>query len=57
MLPADAKGLAPITAEIVADQVLDRVAVSLAKTMRGERERVLSARSLLIMKPRAAIEA
>ena len=57
MLPAYAEGLDLPTEEIVADQVLDLVAVSLANTMQGEKARVSSARSLIIMKLRAAIEA
>jgi AraC-like DNA-binding protein len=57
MLPVYSEGLDLPTEEIVADQVLDLVAVSLANTMQGEKARVSSARSLIIMKLRAAIEA
>ena len=57
MLPACSEGPDLPTEEIVADQVLDLVAVSLANTVQGEKARVSSARSLIIMKLRAAIEA
>jgi AraC family transcriptional activator of tynA and feaB len=57
MLPAYSEGMDLPAEEIVADQVLDLVAVSLANTMQGEKARVSSARSLIIMKLRAAIEA
>ena len=57
MLPAHAEGLDPTAGEIIANQVLDLVAVSLAKTMQGKKARVSSARSLIIMKLHAAIEA
>jgi AraC-like DNA-binding protein len=56
MLPAHAAGLDATAAAIVEDKVLDLLAVSLARTMGHERPRVSSARSVVLMKLRAAIE-
>ena len=57
MLPIYADGLGPSAAEMVKDQVLDLVAVSLTKVTDGGRPRVSSARSLALVNVRAAIEA
>ncbi len=57
MLPAHAGKLAPTAAEIVRDQALDLVAVSLAKAMERCSPRVSSARSLALLSVRAAIDA
>jgi AraC-like DNA-binding protein len=57
MLPNYADGLGPAAREIVRDQVLDLVAVSLAKAAAGGRPRISAARSVVLMKVRAAIEA
>lgn len=46
-----------VTADIARDQALDLVAVSLAKAMDGEMPRVSSARALVFVNVRAAIEA
>ena len=56
MLPAYADRLGAATAEIVRDQTLDLIAVSLAKTMGEGRPRLSSARSLVLVNVRAAIE-
>jgi hypothetical protein len=57
MLPAYADTLSFPAADIVRDQVLDLVAVSLASAVDGKRPRVSSARALALMSVRAAIEA
>jgi AraC family transcriptional activator of tynA and feaB len=57
MLPTHTDGLDSAAEEIVKDQVLDLIAVSLAKAMQGRGPRVSSARSLALVKIRAAIEA
>jgi AraC family transcriptional activator of tynA and feaB len=57
MLPTHADKLDSVTADIVRDQALDLVAVSLAKVMDGGRPRLSSARSLALVSVRAAIEA
>jgi AraC family transcriptional regulator, positive regulator of tynA and feaB len=57
MLPSHTDALAPATADIARDQALDLIAVSLAKAMGGERPRVSSARALVLVNVRAAIEA
>jgi AraC-like DNA-binding protein len=57
MLSTHTDELDSTTADIVRDQVLDLLAVSLAKTMDGEKPRVSSARSLALVSLRAAIEA
>ena len=56
MLPTYADSLGSAAAETVRDQVLDLVAVSLANAME-EKPRISSARSLVLMKVRAAVEA
>lgn len=57
MLPTYAGRLGRAAEEIVKEQVLDLVAVSLGKLTEGQWPRVSSARSLVRMKVRAAIEA
>lgn len=56
MLPSHADGLGTLARQIVKEQVLDLLAVSLAKA-NGGATRISSARSLALMKVRAAIEA
>lgn len=56
-LPIFTGKLNPTTEEIVENQVLDLVAVSLGACIVGARPRISSARSLVRMKLRAAIEA
>ena len=56
MLPKYADRLGSPTEEIVKNQVLDLVAVSLANATNGKRPRLSSARSFALMKVRAAIE-
>jgi AraC-like DNA-binding protein len=57
LLPAHTATLSPAAQEIVEDQVLDLVAVSMKIAMDGQSVRVSSARSLVQMKLHAAIEA
>jgi AraC-like DNA-binding protein len=57
MLPANADKLDPATQEIVKDQVLDLVAVAVTKATDRGKPRVSSARSLVLVNVRAAIEA
>jgi AraC family transcriptional activator of tynA and feaB len=57
MLPTYADKLGASTADIVKEQTLDLIAVSLAKAMDGGRPRLSSARSLVLANVRAAIEA
>jgi AraC family transcriptional regulator, positive regulator of tynA and feaB len=57
MLPSHIDGLAPATADLVKDQALDLIAVSLAKAMDRGMPRVSSARALVLVNVRAAIEA
>ena len=57
MLPAHAGNLGIAAAEVVQEQVLDLIAVSLTTAMEGPTLRPSSARSLVGMKVRAAIEA
>jgi AraC family transcriptional regulator, positive regulator of tynA and feaB len=57
MLPALTDKLGRAAVNVVRDQTLDLVAVSLAKVMDGGRPRVSSARSLVLVSVRAAIEA
>lgn len=57
MLPAHADALDAVTADIVRDQALDLIAVSLAKAMDRKMPRVSSARALVLVNIRAAIEA
>jgi AraC family transcriptional regulator, positive regulator of tynA and feaB len=57
MLPSHIDGLAPATADLVKDQALDLIAVSLAKAMDQGMPRVSSARALVLVNVRAAIEA
>jgi AraC family transcriptional activator of tynA and feaB len=56
MLPTYADGLGAPAADIVRDQTLDLVAVSLAKATGGGKPRLSSARSLVQINVRAAIE-
>jgi hypothetical protein len=56
MLPIYADRLGSPAEEIVKNQVLDLVAVSLANATNGKRPRLSSARSFALMKVRAAIE-
>ena len=57
MLPDHTGTLGAAAAEIIADQVLDLVAVSFAKTMESGGPRVSSARSLALLKLCTAVEA
>jgi AraC family transcriptional regulator, positive regulator of tynA and feaB len=57
MLTPYASSLTLAAQEIVKHQALDLIAVSLAKTMEGQRPRVSSARSLALSALRAAIDA
>ena len=57
MLPAQSDTLGSAAADVVRDQVLDLVAVSLAKAMDDGTPRVSSAHSLALVSLRAAIEA
>jgi AraC family transcriptional activator of tynA and feaB len=57
MLPTHADNLAAPAVDIVRNQTLDLIAVSLAKAMKGESLRISSARSLALVSVRAAIEA
>lgn len=57
MLPSHMGRLSPAAEEIVKDQALDLIAVSLAKTLQGQRPTVSSARSLALLNVRAAIDA
>jgi AraC family transcriptional regulator, positive regulator of tynA and feaB len=56
MLPTHTDALAPSTADLVRDQALDLIAVSLAKAMDEGIARVSSARALVLVNVRAAIE-
>jgi AraC family transcriptional activator of tynA and feaB len=56
MLPAYADELGPVAEELVKDQALDLIAVSLAKAMESK-PHVSSARSLAVMNVRAVIDA
>jgi AraC-like DNA-binding protein len=56
MLRSHTDKLEPVTANIVRNQALDLIAVSLAKTMDREVPRVSSARALVLVNVRAAIE-
>jgi AraC family transcriptional activator of tynA and feaB len=56
MLPSYADELGPVAEELVKDQALDLIAVSLAKAMESK-PRISSARSLAVMNVHAAIEA
>jgi AraC-like DNA-binding protein len=57
MLPTRVGKLRAAAEEIIKDQVLDLIAVSLAKAIEGDKPRVSSARSLVLLNVRAAIEA
>lgn len=57
LLPRHVGGLGPVAEKIVSDQMLDLVAVSLAKAMEGEKPRLSSARSFILLKVRAVIDA
>jgi AraC family transcriptional activator of tynA and feaB len=57
MLPAHAEGLSSATADIVRDQTLDLIAMSLAMDRDGDKPRPSYARSLALFRLRAAIEA
>jgi AraC-like DNA-binding protein len=56
MLPTYADRLGAAAADIVKNQALDLVAVSLARAMSAEKPRLSSARSLVLINVRAAIE-
>jgi AraC family transcriptional regulator, positive regulator of tynA and feaB len=56
MLPTYAGELGPVAEELVKDQALDLIAVSLAKAIESK-PRISSARSLAVMNVRAAIDA
>jgi AraC-like DNA-binding protein len=56
MLPTYADGLNAAAADIVRDQTLDLIAVSLVKAMDGGRPRLSSTRSLVLVNVRVAIE-
>jgi AraC family transcriptional regulator, positive regulator of tynA and feaB len=57
LLPDHAAGLAPGSEALIRDQVLDLAAVSLMKVSRGGPARISNARSLVLLKVRAAVEA
>lgn len=57
MLPAYVDRIGPTAREIVTNQVLDLLAVSLSKAAGADRPKVSSAHSLALLKLRAAIEA
>ena len=57
MLPNCADGLGTAAIDTIRDQTLDLIAMSLTKTVDGGRPRLSSARSLVLMSVRAAIEA
>jgi AraC-like DNA-binding protein len=57
LLPAHTGRMAPTADEIIKNQALDLVAVSLAKTMEGQPPRVSSARAVALASVRAAIDA
>jgi AraC family transcriptional activator of tynA and feaB len=57
MLPTYADKLGASAVDVVRDQTVDLIAVSLAKAMDGRRPRFSSARSLVLLNVRAAIEA
>jgi AraC-like DNA-binding protein len=57
MLPSYAGRLGAAAAALMAEHVLDLVAISLAKAMEGARPRISSARSMAMLRVRAAIEA
>jgi AraC family transcriptional regulator, positive regulator of tynA and feaB len=56
MLPTYADGLAAAAAEVVRDQILDLVAVTLMKAIGGGKPLLSSARSLVLINVRTAIE-
>lgn len=56
MLPVYAGKLGPVAETLIANQALDLAAMSLSKVMEGQ-SRVSSARSLILIRIRAAIEA
>jgi AraC family transcriptional activator of tynA and feaB len=57
MLPTYAEKLGCVAAEVLRNQVLDLVAVSLAKAMDQGRPRISSGRSVVLLSVRAAVEA
>jgi AraC-like DNA-binding protein len=57
MLPTYASSLGTTAGDIVRDQMLDLIAVSLAKMLNRQRPRISSARSLVLLNVRVAIEA
>jgi AraC family transcriptional regulator, positive regulator of tynA and feaB len=57
MLPTYTDKLGATAVDVVRDQTVDLIAVSLAKAMDGGRPRLSSARSLVLLNVRAAIEA
>ena len=56
-LPAHAGRLSPVAEEIVRDQTLDLIAVSLAKAIREQHPRLSSPKMLTVLNVRAAIDA
>jgi AraC-like DNA-binding protein len=56
MLPSHVNGLDALARTAVENQVLDLIAISLSKAIRGNRPRISSARSLALMKLRFEIE-
>jgi AraC-like DNA-binding protein len=56
MLPARIGGLDATAKTVVENQVLDLMAISLAKVIQGRKPRISSSRSLVLMKLRAEIE-
>ena len=56
MLPSLAGKMNPISEEMVGNHALDLIAVSLAKTMEADRPRVSSAKALVLLNVRSAIE-
>jgi AraC-like DNA-binding protein len=57
MLPAHTGTLGAAAGEMIADQVLDQIALSFAKAIEGAVPRVSSARSLALLNLRATVEA
>lgn len=55
-LPTTVGRLSPLAQELAEDQVLDLIAMAIAKTTEGERPRISSARSVVRLKVRTAIE-
>lgn len=57
LLPQHAQGLSPTAQELLSEQVLDLLAVSLDRDTASKRAKLSAARSLVLMRIRAAIEA